>query len=1105
MLQGASGLSGDLNTLCVVAIPESFVRSSKYLYSEVVIPKMLGTQAGFISMKEVSYFIRIEGNNRIIHLHQKSFIFRNMPVYTFDLHGNRQEDHPYIKVDCYYSGWVENATNSDVALSTCAGLWGFIQIGNFKYEIRPLENAQGFQHFIYRTDPEEREPCRESHEGHDELAREEVWEREAEETQPRDREPRLSGSRTDFPGPNAPSRYLEYFVVCDSSMFQREKQNITRVIRAVLQIVFILHSIFDDVGLHIVLTGMEIWARRDYLAVSDTLGAFYSYASTELRHLLHFDHASLFLIMDGSHFFGKTWQEHSCIHNRVSVSVVKTSPSSTSDGILAAHHLGHAIGLAHDDLLGQRDRKCGCSCSSKPGHCLMHSTVTECHRLSNCSKNAYLAFLAQQGGKCFLNLPKDLSVAGMCGNGLVEGSEECDCGMDEVCQVNGCCQTDCQRKPGADCHDGLCCENCKIANEGKLCRAAATECDLPEYCTGNSATCPADVYKQDGMPCGAGDSCYLGKCLDRHQHCQVLFGAGKNAARPAPLSCYKGVNMRGDRTGNCGKAKRGYKKCREEDVFCGRIQCINVKKIPIISTRQGVIQTPVDNVLCLGTEFHEEEDAYDVGAIKDGSTCGTGKICVNRSCVSLTILNYDCDFSKCNNQGVCNSNKNCHCTYGWAPPHCTSRGFGGSIDSGPPPERPQSKKTLMLGSLLGVAFLLLALGIMLRKYVYAWFRIMKGASPEPLEVVSEIDSGPENPDPTRVIEWTGEKSVCVAGYESRGRNEILQLLLPQRLHSKGNQVRGTLVELGGFSDRPVYALKHVPQTSGPPDSALQVWRMEPEETGVIKPLDTIPAISGEESASWVKLATTSSQAGCILHGLKINDIRMTEVESQKAIFVAASACAEDLSSLHFLDEATLLACSARGQLFLADARQTPRELGELNGASLPSALGGHSWTAGVQSSPTEPAGGKPLLARLSTGGHMVLTDLRNTATPLKVAWSSVPAAPGFRGVECLSVSFAPRLEGHLAVSGFDGTVRVYNTRQWDSSTQEAAPVFLHKGHVFGGAGGGGSSGDPPRVTTHAWHPSKPRTLLSAATDGSLHVWDWADLQGSAMQAIGDDP
>ncbi|XP_026580669.1 disintegrin and metalloproteinase domain-containing protein 9-like, partial [Pseudonaja textilis] len=308
----------------------------------------------------------------------------------------------------------------------------------------------------------------------------------------------------------------------------------------------------------------------------------------------------------------------------------------------------------------------------------------ERYRLSNCSKETYFAFLQNQGQNCFLNLPKDVTERKACGNGLVEDGEQCDCGTEETCIISGCCQDDCQLTPGANCVRGPCCQDCKLLKVGTVCREAASDCDLEEYCSGGTESCPPDVFKQNGMPCGIKSTCYSGACLDIHRHCQTFFG---KAAKPAPLSCYKEVNFQGDRTGNCGQDEYGYKKCPEKDVSCGRLQCTNVHKVPRIPPGFSILQTPVEDVLCWSVMSHLQDEGKDDGIAKDGSSCSASKICINRSCVDKTVLNYDCDFSKCNNQGVCNSKKNCHCSYGWAPPHCSVRGFGGSIDSGPAPQR----------------------------------------------------------------------------------------------------------------------------------------------------------------------------------------------------------------------------------------------------------------------------------------------------------------------------------------------------------------------------------------------------------------------------------
>ncbi|KAM9205836.1 integrator complex assembly factor WDR73 [Mergus octosetaceus] len=349
--------------------------------------------------------------------------------------------------------------------------------------------------------------------------------------------------------------------------------------------------------------------------------------------------------------------------------------------------------------------------------------------------------------------------------------------------------------------------------------------------------------------------------------------------------------------------------------------------------------------------------------------------------------------------------------------------------------------------------------------------------------------------PTRVIEWALGNRVCVAGYGSSDRNEILQLLPPPTLQAKETQglcpERDFKVECGGFSSRPVYSLKHVPDTSllvtsGPPDSSLHVWQVSGEDSDVIKPVSAIPAANSTGQA-WAKIATISTKAPWVLHGSRVDNVRITEVESQKNVYVAASRSSEELSGVAFLDCNTLLLCCTRGQLGLADVRhpQSPVEA-----AAVPSAPRGERWCTGVGHGPPGSDVSSQPVACLSSGGHLILADVRKISEPLASATCRVPS-PG-SGAEFLCVSWAPALEGCLAISGFDGTVQVYDTRRWDRSGREAEPLFIHRGHAFGGPAG---SAGPPRVTVHTWHPQKPRTLLSAASDGSLHVWDWVQPCG----------
>lgn len=345
---------------------------------------------------------------------------------------------------------------------------------------------------------------------------------------------------------------------------------------------------------------------------------------------------------------------------------------------------------------------------------------------------------------------------------------------------------------------------------------------------------------------------------------------------------------------------------------------------------------------------------------------------------------------------------------------------------------------------------------------------------------------------TRVLEWIGEKGVFVAGFESSKKNEILHLILPLRLSVKENQglfpERDFKVCHGGFSDRSVFDLKHVPDTrllvtSGLPGRYLQVWQTG-EDNDVIEAVRTIDVQDREESL-WPRVSVFSAAPG-ILHGTRLSGLRTVDIESQKTTYSSGTSDSELLSSLQVLDADTFAFCGTSGRLGLVDTRQKWAPLETLRPSPGSS---GERWCADIRNKGQGPG---PCIASLGSDGQLRLLDFRNLCHPVSSA--QCPVSKPSPDPELLRVTWAPGLDNCLAISGFDGTVQIYDVTSWDGKESQVEPLFTHKGHIFLE---GNEVDTAPLVTTHTWHPCKPRTLLSAASDASLHVWDWVDLQASS--------
>nr|XP_021537265.1 disintegrin and metalloproteinase domain-containing protein 9 isoform X2 [Neomonachus schauinslandi] len=476
------------------------------------------------------------------------------------------------------------------------------------------------------------------------------------------------------------TRYVELFIVVDKERYDMMGRNQTAVREEMIRLANYLDSMYIMLNIRIVLVGLEIWTNGNLINIiggaGDVLGNFVQWREKFLITRRRHDSAQLVLKKGFGGTAGMAFVGTVCSRSHAGGINVFGQITVETFASIVAHELGHNLGMNHDD-----GRDCFCGAKS----CIMNSGASGSRNFSSCSAEDFEKLTLNKGGNCLLNIPKpdEAYSAPFCGNKLVDPGEECDCGTPKECESDPCCEgSTCKLKSSAECAYGDCCKDCWFLPGGTLCRGKTNECDVPEYCNGSSQFCQPDVFIQNGYPCQNNKAyCYNGMCQYYDAQCQVIFGS---KAKAAPRDCFIDVNSKGDRFGNCGFSGNEYKKCATGNALCGKLQCENVQDMPVFGIVPAIIQTPSKGTKCWGVDFQLGSDVPDPGMVNEGTRCDNGKICRNFQCVNASVLNYDCDIQKkCHGHGVCNSNKNCHCENGWAPPNCETKGYGGSVDSGP--------------------------------------------------------------------------------------------------------------------------------------------------------------------------------------------------------------------------------------------------------------------------------------------------------------------------------------------------------------------------------------------------------------------------------------
>ncbi|XP_010834929.1 PREDICTED: disintegrin and metalloproteinase domain-containing protein 33 [Bison bison bison] len=620
---------------------------------------------------------------------------------------------PNHKDHCHYHGHVRGFLDSWVILSICSGMRGLITLSsNASYYVHPSpagDSKDFLTHRIFRVEQlfRGKGTC-----GH---------------RDPKDKRDTISLScatqirerRESLRSP----RYLELYIVGDHTLFLTQHRNLNHAKQRLLEVANYVDQILRTLDIKVVLTGLEVWTEQDQSRVTPdanaTLWAFLQWRRGLWARQPH-DSAQLLTWVPptptrsrlawvlgrsplASHLpASRSLSDFARVTYRLWVLPLENSSCPSRRRCLRIYRLRSQAPVCWGGGTGDTEGLAGVlPARPTPSPVRRHPFPRV---FSACSRRQLRAFFRKGRGACLSNAPDSglLVPQARCGNGFVEKGEECDCGAGQECPDSCCLAHNCSLRAGAQCTHGECCAHCLLKSAGTPCRPAAGDCDLPEFCTGASPYCPPDIYLLDGSPCARGRGyCRDGACPTLEQQCQQLWGPG---SRPAPEACFQVVNSAGDAQGNCGQQGDGnFVPCARRDAQCGQLQCQGGEQsalVPHVVPVDSTVHLGSREVTCRGASVlpGAQLDLPDLGLVEAGTQCGPRMVCQERRCQNTTFRELELCLMACHGRGVCNSNRNCHCAPGWAPPSCDKPGLGGSVDSGP--VRPQNPDAFTLAMIL---------------------------------------------------------------------------------------------------------------------------------------------------------------------------------------------------------------------------------------------------------------------------------------------------------------------------------------------------------------------------------------------------------------------
>nr|XP_012999155.1 LOW QUALITY PROTEIN: disintegrin and metalloproteinase domain-containing protein 7 [Cavia porcellus] len=597
--------------------------------------------------EEVLYELRLSRKTLILRLlKSREFLGSNYSETFYTTQGEMFIRNPPIKDHCFYQGSIMHELDSSVSISTCNGLRGFFRVNDQRYLIEPVKFSPG-EHLVFKYNPRVQYSvnysCAELN-----LTMKPV----PDDTQYKENH-KVEG--------NYKEKYIELFIVADEYVYRRNNNPQSNLRRRIWGMVNFINMIYSTLNIRVTLVGIEVWTNGDKIAqvsnTETTLLHFSNWQETVLKKRKNYDHA---VLLSGkwlyTHTQGASYPGGMCLPI-YSASVVKDLlPDINIIANRMAHHLGHNLGMRHDEF----------PCTCPLGKCVMDSAGSiPAIKFSKCSHTQYQQYLRDYKPACLLNIPfpdniKDFS---FCGNKKIDEGEECDCGPIQEC-TNLCCDAHtCMLKPGSTCAQGECCESCQIKKAGSICRPGNDECDFPEVCTGHSSECPKDRFRVNGFPCNNGEGyCFMGKCPTRQDQCTELFD---DDAKESPPVCYM-LNKKGNNFGYCKNKENRFVPCEEKDVKCGKIYCSGGHHSPLPrEIKTFFLKDRKQNVVIECKTIFLYHNSKDIGLVDSGTKCGEEMVCMDGECVNIEqIYNSSSCPSQCSENSEDGHESECQCEEG---------------------------------------------------------------------------------------------------------------------------------------------------------------------------------------------------------------------------------------------------------------------------------------------------------------------------------------------------------------------------------------------------------------------------------------------------------